>query len=88
MMTKQKVSEATEASNELGLAEAGKYAPSLIVLAIDDDEAMLKFYEAALSGDRVLLESVRDPQQGLEPLGTVDFRPAVLRIKPSGAPQN
>ena len=40
--------------------------PPLVILAIDDDEAMIKFYQSVLSGDGVRVEGLTDPRRALE----------------------
>jgi DNA-binding NtrC family response regulator len=43
-----------------------------IVLAIDDDPGMLKFYEAALAQEGVCVKGASDPRQGLEMVRVLD----------------
>jgi DNA-binding NtrC family response regulator len=44
----------------------------LVVLAIDDDLGMLRFYEAALAKEGVRVEGAPDPHRGLEMLQALD----------------
>ncbi len=49
-----------------GIEPPDQPLPSLMVLAIDDDPKMLKFYEAALSDEDVRVTSSTDPLNGVE----------------------
>jgi DNA-binding NtrC family response regulator len=56
-------------------AEPAKPAQSssrFVVLAIDDDPGMLKFYEAAMARESVRVEGASDPRQGLEMAKALD----------------
>lgn len=56
-------------------AKSGKPAhssSSLVVLAIDDNPAMLKFYERALAKEGVRVKSASEPRQGLEMAKALD----------------
>jgi DNA-binding NtrC family response regulator len=47
-------------------------APPLVILAIDDDPRMLRFYKAALAGEHVRVETAADPLHGVELVETVN----------------
>ena len=47
-------------------------APSLVIIAIDDDPGMLRFYEAALTNEGVRVESAADPVHGVELVETLN----------------
>jgi DNA-binding NtrC family response regulator len=44
----------------------GQPAPPLVILAIDDDPGMLRFYKATLANEDVRVESSTDPLHGVE----------------------
>ena len=46
--------------------------PPLVILAIDDDPGVLRFYEAALGDKDVRVESSTDPSQGVELVATLN----------------
>ena len=49
-----------------GIETPGQPAPPLVILAIDDDPGMLRFYKATLANEDVRVESSTDPVQGVE----------------------
>jgi DNA-binding NtrC family response regulator len=52
--------------------ESGELSTPLVVLAIDDDPAMLGFYQAALAEEGVSVERATDPLHGVELAGTLN----------------
>ena len=74
-MVNKRVSGSSDSRQGSEAAESGKASPAspqLIVLAIDDDPGMLRFYESALGKDGVRVESALDPRQGLEVAKVLD----------------
>jgi DNA-binding NtrC family response regulator len=55
-----------------GTEASAQPAPLLVILAIDDDPGMLRFYKAALAGERVRVESAADPLHGVELVETLN----------------
>ena len=55
-----------------GIEASAQPVPLLVILAIDDDPGMLKFYKAALAGERVRVESAADPLHGVELVETLN----------------
>jgi DNA-binding NtrC family response regulator len=49
-----------------GIETPGQATPPLVILAIDDDLGLLRFYEATLANEDVRVESSTDPVQGVE----------------------
>jgi len=82
MMTKQKAGE--EVGNTAYAVESRTSTPALVVLAVDDDVAMLRFYEAVLAGSGVRLESAPDPRQGLEMQNALDPHLVLLDLTMPG----
>jgi DNA-binding NtrC family response regulator len=84
-MTRQDVAEpdrSREGSEAIGATKAA--VSPLVVLAIDDDLSMLKFYEAALAKMEVRLEGVSDPHKGLEMLEALDPHLVLLDLTMPG----
>ncbi len=54
------------ASRTPGIEIPGLPAPPLVILAIDDDPGMLRFYEVALAEEHVRVESLTDPLHAVE----------------------
>ena len=55
-----------------GIETPGQPPPPLVILAIDDDPGMLRFYEAALADEDVRIESSTDPLHGVELVETLN----------------
>ena len=55
-----------------GASPPGQPPPPLVILAIDDDPGMLRFFKAALATQDVRVESSTDPIQGLELVETLN----------------
>ncbi len=55
-----------------GTEVSGQPAPPLVILAIDDDLGMLRFYKAALASEDVRVESSTDPIHGVESAETLN----------------
>jgi DNA-binding NtrC family response regulator len=56
----------------LGTEATGQAASPLVILAIDDDPAMLRFYKVALAIEGVRVESSTEPLQAVELVETLD----------------
>jgi len=54
------------AAGNSGVEVPGQPPPPLVILAIDDDPGMLRFYEAALGNEGVRVESSTDSLRGME----------------------
>jgi len=61
-----------ESAKPAGSLKTGAPLAQFVVLAIDDDPGMLKFYEAALTKEDVRVEGASDPRQGLEMARALD----------------
>ena len=77
-------SDSREVSEAGGSGEASAASPQLVVLAIDDDPGMLRFYESALVKDGVHVEGVLDPRQGLEVAKVLDPHLVLLDLTMPG----
>ncbi len=55
-----------------GIEPLGHPTPPLVILAIDDDPGMLRFYKAALTNEDVRVESSTDPIYGVELVETLN----------------
>jgi two-component system, NtrC family, response regulator HydG len=65
-MDRESLSGSNKPTVNAGTAGDRGPAPPLVILAIDDDPKMLKFYEAIVSSEGVRFESSTDPVQGVK----------------------
>src|ERR1039458_191171 len=68
-MRKENLDESDKLTADAGTSGAetpGQPAPPLVILAIDDDPGMLRFYKATLANEDVRVESSTDPLHGVE----------------------
>ena len=62
------------AARDSGIETPGQPLPPLVILAIDDDPGMLRFYKVALADEDVRVESSTDPLHG----SGIGWKPSTL----------
>jgi DNA-binding NtrC family response regulator len=55
-----------------GIKTPGQVSSPLVILAIDDDPGVLRFYELALEGEALRIETSTDPLRGVDLVGTLN----------------
>ena len=62
----------TAAARNAGIETTGRPLPPLVILAVDDDPGMLRFYKVALAEEDVRVESLTDPLYAVDLLETLN----------------